>query len=159
MFAKTPTGKATKGTVSVSFNQNRLRLNLPRTLFGGQRKYISLNLADTPENRAIAEDKALQANLDIRNNQFDFSFDIKLPKRDDESDVNPFTVSEQLAVVEVWGMDENRLGLKPIIRRVWVGYNTVQLSVVGEAFGRQLIAKTIDLLSECFAQIPQNIRN
>ena len=27
-----------------------------------------------------------------------------------------------LAVVEVWGMDENRLGLKPIIRRVWVGY-------------------------------------
>jgi hypothetical protein len=27
-----------------------------------------------------------------------------------------------LAVVEVWGMDEHRLGLKPIIRRVWVGY-------------------------------------
>ena len=27
-----------------------------------------------------------------------------------------------LAAVEVWGMDEHRLGLKPIIRRVWVGY-------------------------------------
>ena len=27
-----------------------------------------------------------------------------------------------LAVVEVWGMDEHRLGLKPIIPRVWVGY-------------------------------------
>jgi hypothetical protein len=26
-----------------------------------------------------------------------------------------------LAAVEVWGMDEHRLGLKPIIRRVWVG--------------------------------------
>jgi hypothetical protein len=24
------------------------------------------------------------------------------------------------AKVEVWGMDEHRLGLKPIIRRVWV---------------------------------------
>jgi hypothetical protein len=26
------------------------------------------------------------------------------------------------AAVEVWAMDEHRLGLKPIIRRVWVGY-------------------------------------
>jgi len=75
MFPKTPTGKASKGTVSVSSNQNRLRLNLPRALFGGQRKYITLHLADTPENRAIAENKALQANLDIQNNQFDFSFE------------------------------------------------------------------------------------
>jgi len=27
-----------------------------------------------------------------------------------------------LAAVEVWGMDEHRLGLKPIIRRVWTRY-------------------------------------
>ncbi len=75
MYSKTPTGKASKGTVSVSSNEGRLRLSLPRELNGGQRKYITLGLPDTLENRVIAEGKALQANLDIRNNEFDFTLE------------------------------------------------------------------------------------
>jgi hypothetical protein len=35
-----------------------------------------------------------------------------------------------LAAVEVWGMDEHRLRLKPIIRRVWVGYGEQPIAKV-----------------------------
>jgi integrase len=73
MFGKTPSGKASKGTVSVVSDKGRLRLSFPREMFGGNRQYLSLGLADTPENRLIAEGKKLQANLDIRNGEFDFT--------------------------------------------------------------------------------------
>jgi integrase len=104
MFPKTPTGKASKGDVSVSSDRGRLRLSFPRQLFDGKQKFMFLGLADTPENRAIAEAKALQANLDIRNNEFDFSF-------------NKYKPQTHLAVVEV-------LKPKPAIKldQLWQQY-------------------------------------
>jgi hypothetical protein len=62
-----------KGTVGVEAYQGRLRLRLPRQVFGGKQKYLSMGLADTPENRKVAELKARQIELDIISDNFDAS--------------------------------------------------------------------------------------
>lgn len=64
-------GKTSKGSVSVASNEGRLRLHLPREFYGGKNKYLTLGLPDTPSNRAIAELKAQQINLDIASGIFD----------------------------------------------------------------------------------------
>ena len=63
--------KPSKTLVGVENDKGKLRLRLPRSLYGGKQKYISLRLDDTSENRAIAEMKARQAELDIKANNFD----------------------------------------------------------------------------------------
>ena len=60
--------------VGVENDKGKLRLRLPRSLYGGKQKYISLRLDDTSENRAIAEMKARQAELDIKANNFDTTY-------------------------------------------------------------------------------------
>jgi integrase len=67
---KTPTGKASKGTVSVENFRNRLRL---RFRYGGKQHNISMGLPDTKENRKIAEATAKKIERDIF---FDEKFDI-----------------------------------------------------------------------------------
>lgn len=63
--------KAAKGTVGVEPFQGRLRLRLPRSLYAGKQKYLTLGLADTIENRKLAEQKARQIELDILAGYFD----------------------------------------------------------------------------------------
>jgi integrase len=60
-----------KGKVGVLPNNGSLRLSLPRVLFGGKQRYLSLGLKDTPENREIAQLKAHEIELDIKLNRFD----------------------------------------------------------------------------------------
>ena len=62
------TGRASKGNVSVEAFQNRLRL---RFRVNGKQKAFSLGLADSPENRKLAELKARQIELDIISGNFD----------------------------------------------------------------------------------------
>lgn len=62
-----------KGKVGVSVNNGSLRLRLPRGVFGGKQKFISLGLKDTPQNRRIAKAKAQQIESDILFNNFDQS--------------------------------------------------------------------------------------
>ena len=57
--------RQTKGTVGIESVKSVLRLRLPRQVFGGKQKYLSLGLSDTPENRKAAELKARQIELDI----------------------------------------------------------------------------------------------
>ncbi|MCD8485511.1 MAG: site-specific integrase [Desertifilum sp.] len=71
MYTQTPSGKASKGSVVVMAEKGRLRLQMPRALYGGNRKYLYLGLADTPENRKAAEVKARQIELDILSDNFD----------------------------------------------------------------------------------------
>ncbi|GAB4380715.1 MAG: tyrosine-type recombinase/integrase [Elainellaceae cyanobacterium] len=66
--------KSAKGTVSIESFQGRLRLRLPRALYEGKQKYITLGLADTPENRAIAEQNRALAERDIKFDLFDFTY-------------------------------------------------------------------------------------
>lgn len=60
-----------KGKVGISAYRNRLRLSLPRQLFGGKQKFIYLGLTDSPENRKLAEAKAWVIESDIRYERFD----------------------------------------------------------------------------------------
>lgn len=62
MFSKTPTGRASKGSVSVIISNSRLQL---RFRYRGERYYISTGLADTPNNRKLAELRASEIEKDI----------------------------------------------------------------------------------------------
>lgn len=63
--------KASKGTVGVESLQGRLRLRLPRQLYEGKQKYLSLGLEDTKQNRKLAEAKAKEIEADIAYERFD----------------------------------------------------------------------------------------
>jgi len=71
MYSKTPSGKSPKGSVSIESYQGRLRLRLPRQLYEGKQKYLTLGLADTPENRVEGDRKARVIELDILTDNFD----------------------------------------------------------------------------------------
>lgn len=68
MYSKTPTGKASKGTVTVIASNSRLQL---RFRHAGERQYISIGLSDSPEGRKLAEMKAQEIELDILSGNFD----------------------------------------------------------------------------------------
>jgi integrase len=68
MYSKTPTGKASKGSVQIITSNGRLQL---RFRYAGKRHYISLGFPDTPENRKLAEMKVREIELDILANHFD----------------------------------------------------------------------------------------
>lgn len=53
-----------KGKVGIRSHQGMLSLRLPRSLFAGQQKTISLGLQDNPTNREQAEFKAREIELD-----------------------------------------------------------------------------------------------
>ena len=59
---KTPSGKASKGTVQVIASHGRLQL---RFRYGGKRHYLSMGLPDIPTGRIVAQQKAHQIQLDI----------------------------------------------------------------------------------------------
>ena len=60
------------GKVGVRSQHGRLSLRLPRSVFGGQQKIITLGLSDTPPNRRSAEIQAREIELDIKNGNFDY---------------------------------------------------------------------------------------
>ncbi|MEA5603288.1 Arm DNA-binding domain-containing protein [Nostoc sp. UHCC 0252] len=64
--------------VGIEALQGRLRLRFPRVLLNGNQKYLSLNLADTPENRVVVEIKAHQAELDILSGHFDDNYNLMM---------------------------------------------------------------------------------
>ncbi len=70
-----------KGSVGIESFRGRLRLHLPRQLFNGQNKYLTLGLTDTPENRNLAEQKAHQIELDIQADDFDETLAKYKPQR------------------------------------------------------------------------------
>lgn len=70
MRTKTPTGKASKGSVQVITSNGRLQL---RFRYAGERRYLSLGLPEDRDNRLAAEMKARQIELDILSGNFDES--------------------------------------------------------------------------------------
>jgi integrase len=70
MYSKTPTGKASKGSVQILVSNGRLQL---RFRFGGRRHYLSLGYSDTAVHRKLAEARARQIELDILSGNFDQS--------------------------------------------------------------------------------------
>jgi len=68
MYAKTPTGRASKGSVSIRVSNGRLQLQFR---YAGKRHYLSLGLPDTPESRKLAILKASEIEKDILYERFD----------------------------------------------------------------------------------------
>jgi integrase len=108
------TQKTSKGSVGIESFQGRLRLRLPRQLHNGTQKYLTLNLADTPENRQIAEQKAHQIELDIISGEFDATL-VKYKPQRHLSIVNPNEPQVVLTISELWDkyINYKRQSLKP----------------------------------------------
>lgn len=100
--AKTAVGKAKKGSVSVEVFRNRLRLHLPRELYGGKNKYLTLGLDDTPENRKLAEAKASQIEADIAYERFDYTLEKYGKKQPHLAVVPRFDRSQETGIKELW---------------------------------------------------------
>lgn len=108
------TQKASKGSVGVECFQDRLRLRLPRQVCGSNKRYISLNLADTSENRQLGEQKAHQIELDIASGCFDETLAKYKPQRH----LSIVTLGKQqkiLTISDLWDryIDHKRPSLKP----------------------------------------------
>ena len=87
MFSKTPTGKGSKGSVSIINTHGRLQLRFGS---GGKRYYITLGLPDTIPNRKLAELKASEIEKDILFERFDPTLEKYKPKSS-LSTVTPIT--------------------------------------------------------------------
>lgn len=86
--------KSPKGAVTVKSFRGRLRLQLPRQVFDGEQKYLSMGLPDTPTNRAVAQAKAQKIELDIVMERFDSSL---------ARYASPYTQFENLPEIgEIW---------------------------------------------------------
>lgn len=77
MFSKTPTGRASKGSVSILNSNDRLQL---RFRYRGKRYYISTGLADTPNKRKLAELKASEIEKDILCERLDLTLEKYQPQ-------------------------------------------------------------------------------
>lgn len=108
------TQKATRGSVGIESFRDRLRIRLPRELYSGKQKYLGLGLADTPENRQIAEQKVHQIEQDIRTGCFDETLAKYKPHRH-LSIVKPEEPYTVLTISELWDryIDCKRQTLKP----------------------------------------------
>jgi integrase len=71
MDSKVNSSKSFKGSVGIEVFQGRLRLRLPRQLFEGRQKYLTLGLPDSAVNRRMAEAKAKLIESDIALERFD----------------------------------------------------------------------------------------
>ena len=65
------TSRATKGEAQIKVNSGYLRIQLPRYFYEGKQKYLSLNLADTPENQIKAKVVLAEIQRDIKYELFD----------------------------------------------------------------------------------------
>lgn len=63
--------KAARGSVGIEVFRDKLRLRLPRQIFGGEQKYIYTGLENTPENWKKAQSKAWTIEEDIATEGFD----------------------------------------------------------------------------------------
>lgn len=118
MSSKTPTGKASKGSVQVITSHERLQL---RFRFAGKRRYVSLGFPDTAPNRKMAELKAREIELDILSGHFDSTLAKYKPDyaiAPDEPEITP-KITPNLE--ELWQqyVDARKVGKSPSTLRMY----------------------------------------
>jgi integrase len=92
-----------KGLVAVEAFRDRLRLRLPRQLFGGKQKYLSLGLPDSVLNRRVAESKAKLIESDIAMERFDPTLKKYQPQSyEAPSRTSDAPVISELSIVQLW---------------------------------------------------------
>ncbi|MBD2207596.1 DUF3596 domain-containing protein [Calothrix sp. FACHB-1219] len=85
----------TVGKAQIQSNGGYLRIALPKHLYPSKRKYLSLGLADTPENRTRAEVKLREIQQDIDYKEFDTSLEKYRPGHQNKVET-PNTQSKEL---------------------------------------------------------------
>lgn len=103
MFSKTPSGRGSKGSVSIVSSNNRLQLHFR---YGGKRHYLSIGLPDTKESRKLAEMRAREIELDIFSGHFDHTLQKYQPQRALSSVDTPDVTAKITAtpsLAELWG--------------------------------------------------------
>ncbi|MGG6295960.1 Arm DNA-binding domain-containing protein [Leptolyngbya sp. AN02str] len=113
MYSKTPTGKVSKGSVSILCSHDRLQL---RFRYAGKRHYLSLGFADTPQNRKLAEMKAREIELDILAGHFDQTLEKYKPQ----------------SALKVVAPEEVTPKVTPTIQELWEQYTSYKASSVKE---------------------------
>ena len=108
MASKTPTGRASKGSVSVILSNRRLQL---RFHFSGKRYYISTGYPDTPHHRKLAKLKASEIEKDI----FGDGKIVPISIRDE---MKRSYIDYAMSVIVGRALPDVRDGLKPVHRRV-----------------------------------------
>jgi integrase len=113
MYAKA-SNKSPKGTVGIESFQGRIRLRLPRQLFDGKQKYLSLGLPDTILNRKAAEAKAKLIESDIALERFDHTL-AKYGRQQPQLTVVESIQSQSPKIMKLWQQffDSKRPGIKP----------------------------------------------
>jgi len=100
MYSKTPTGKASKGSVSIVVSNGRLQL---RFRYKGKREYISLGFSDTPQNRKLAEMRAREIELDILAGHFDETLEKYKPQSKKKLEASAeITPKPTPTILELW---------------------------------------------------------
>lgn len=92
--------RQSKGSVGVEANEGRLRLRLPRHLYGGKQVYLYLNLPDTEFSRESAKHTAREIERDIFFDNFDPSLEKYKPKKFDPPTPKQLPVQPDLE--ELW---------------------------------------------------------
>lgn len=99
MFSQTTQGKASKGSVQIKNSNDRLQLVFSHS---GRRHYLSLGLPDNRVNRKLAEQRAIQIELDILSGNFDASL-AKYKPQSALTAITPITPSEpELSLKDLW---------------------------------------------------------
>lgn len=99
MYSKST--KCSKGSVGIENFQGRLRLRLPRQLYGGKQKYLTLGLDDTPENRKEAEKRSRTIELDILSDNFDPTLN-KYRSKSYLTLVEPVNTKPAVSLDDIW---------------------------------------------------------
>lgn len=108
--AKTPTGKTSKGKVSIYVEKGRIKARLPRQYFGGEQPRIALGMDANEANMARAQRLAERMTLDLQDGCFDETLakygiiaDLKLKGSAVTSD-GQLPPKPQMSLMEVWDM-------------------------------------------------------
>jgi hypothetical protein len=99
--------RQSKDTVGVEAFQGRLRLRLPRQLFDGKQKYLTLGLSDTKINLKIAEAKAQETQTDIVLERFDYTLDKYRPTH-----LKPVTMNHSQQVLNLGALWDKYMEFK-----------------------------------------------
>jgi integrase len=92
-----------KGKAGIKSSKGRLEIRLPRELFDGKQKSISLGLPDTSEGRAEADKRLRKVQLDIDTDKFDYS--LEEYKKPHQQQKHLQTVKElypEITLIDLW---------------------------------------------------------
>lgn len=94
--------KSAAGRIGIEVRDNRIRLNLPRSWFGGGQRRFALGLSDSLENRIKAEQTARQIELDYLANVFDPTLAKYKIQPEDKPKLSLARENKPLTLLELW---------------------------------------------------------